>query len=80
MIKLIMLWTTLVCEGGVVGKTPWYGPHIYSSELYTTIEEADKVSYNWQSASYNQGRCIQFMVQKEDVTNKKILQEILGIY
>ena len=75
-----MLWTTLVCNGGVIDKTPWFGPHIYSNDLYSSIQEADEHAYRWQSPEYNKGRCIQFMIQKEDVTDKKILQEILGIY
>lgn len=80
MIKLIMLWTTLICENGTIDKNFGYGPNVYSSKIYTSEIEADEVAYLWQSPNYNHGNCITFMVQKEDVTNKKILQEILGIY
>ena len=75
-----MLWTTLVCTGGEIRGNAFFGPNIYSNEVYTSEKEADEVAYLWQLPKYNQGDCITFMVQKEDVTHKKLIKEILGLY
>jgi hypothetical protein len=75
-----MLWTTLVCIGGEIRGNAFFGPNIYSNDLYTSVESAEKEAYKWQNPQYNQGECITFMVQKEDVYSKKIIKEILGLY
>lgn len=75
----IMLWTTLVCIGGEIKTNPFFGPHIYSGEVFTSIEKADKKAYLWQTRN-NRGECINFMIQKEDVSQKQLLKIILGIY
>jgi hypothetical protein len=74
-----MLWTTLVCVGGEIRGNAFTAANIYSSDLFTSVEAANERAYLWQTRN-NRGECIQFMVQQEDVTNKLIIKNILGIY
>ena len=82
--KLFMLWTTFIClngEVGIKGKHPVLSTNMYSSRLFTSMSEVNRIKDDWQkdiSSSYVS--CIPFMVQHEDVTNEVILKEILGLY
>ncbi len=75
-----ILWTTFICIGGNIQSTPHRAPNMYSSKFYTSIEQVYEAKNKWNKIYGSKSRrCGAFMVQHEEVTNKLILKDLLGI-
>ena len=74
---LFILWTTFVCLNGEMRSNVFR--NMYSNQIYTSKAEIDKASVRWQRI-YGKGDCIAFMMQKEEISQKAILKDILRLY
>ncbi len=92
MLKVFIIWTTFICNNGEVanveqreaGKHRFFSRNLYSSDMYTSKDAVNKAKARW-SNYYIAKRiddpisCIAFMIQHEDITDKLILKQVLGL-
>lgn len=83
--KLFILWTTFICSNGT---PPTYEMqkrgfirNMYSTKVYTELEfeKMNQQKDEWRRI-YSGGRCSAFLIQHEEINDKIILKDIMGLY
>ena len=82
--KAWIIWTTFVCNGGEIPTKPI--TNMYSSEVFFSMEDVQKAKNSWQrylgvwyGLSFGKN-CAPFMIQHEEVSDKRYLKKWLKIY
>jgi len=73
-----IIWTTFVCLNGEILDTSFMPGNMYSSNVYSTMEQVNNKKEEWRNI-YKGWGCIPFMIQHEEITSQLILKHLLNI-